>query len=426
MVTKARGTSLRRTVRRVGGKIVRRLALLPGGMPDGLGQDDELLGTTLEQTVMVYFADTPDALYQIEQWYPTFRALDAKHPVVIVLKDSRTARAVRAKVNLPVIVVARYTTIDDLLSRSSVKLALYVNHNPENFSNLRFGQLVHVSLMHGDSDKTVTVSNQTKAYDFSFVAGQAAIDRMATYSALYDAASRCIAVGRPQVDEQTLQRQAVMAAAETSSRRTVLYAPTWEGAQPSAAYGSVESHGPGLVRALLEDGRYRVVYRPHPLTGVRLSTYGDADRAIRALIEAAADASPTAGHRVDVGVEVATSFASGDVLVCDVSGVAMDWLPSGKPLVVTRPVGEEALIARTPLTELVPSLEAQDVDAAVDLLTQQLENDPLVAERARLTEYYLGDITPGASTRRFVEACDHLIEVRDQEMDRIALARAGR
>ena len=74
----------------------------------------------------------------------------------------------------------------------------------------------------------------------------------------------------------------------------------------------------------------------------------------------------------------------------------------------------------------MPSLEAQDVDAAVDLLTQQLENDPLVAERARLTEYYLGDITPGASTRRFVEACDHLIEVRDQEMGRIALARAGR
>jgi oligopeptide/dipeptide ABC transporter ATP-binding protein len=33
--------------------------------------------------------------------------------------------------------------------------------------------------MHGDSDKVVSISGQTKAYDFTFVAGQAAVDRLA-------------------------------------------------------------------------------------------------------------------------------------------------------------------------------------------------------------------------------------------------------
>ncbi len=411
-----------RTARRVGGRLIRRLGMLPAGTPDGLGEDAELLGKDFPYTVMVYFADTPDALYQLEQWYTTLRALDASHPVVIVLRDSRTARAVRARSRLPVVVVAHYTTIDDLLSRSPVKLALYVNHNPENFSNLRFGQLVHVSLMHGDSDKTVTVSNQTKAYDFSFVAGDAAVDRMAAYSTLFDARTRCIPVGRPQVDEQLQRRAELQATIERGDRRTVLYAPTWEGAQVSAAYGSVASHGTELVRRLLA-ARYRVIYRPHPLTGVRDSGYGDADAEIRTMIVAAAQEDPDAGHRVDVGVEVAESFAAADLLVCDVSGVAMDWLPSGKPLFVTRPVQQGALVARTPLTDLVPTVLADDVDAAVRSVAEHIEHDPLQHERKALTEYYLGDLTPGAATRRFVDACGRLVALRDQEMERIAAHR---
>jgi len=394
--------------------------MLPAGTPDGLGQDDELLGTTLPYTVMVYFADTPDALYQIEQWYSTFRALDKTHPVVIVLKDSRTARAVRARAKLPVIVVAHYTTIDDLLSRSPVKLALYVNHNPENFSNLRFGQLIHVSLMHGDSDKTVTVSNQTKAYDFSFVAGQAAVDRMAAYATLYDASSRCIPVGRPQVDEQLQRRSELQATIQRGERQTVLYAPTWEGAQVTAAYGSVASHGVEIVRRILDTTDYRVVYRPHPLTGVRDAAYGDADAQVRDAIAEAAEREPDVGHRVDVGVDVAESFAIADLLVCDVSGVAMDWLPSGKPMLMTRPAEPSARVARTPLTELVPAITTGDVDAAVESFREHIEHDPLRSARKELTDYYLGDLTPGASTRRFVEACTRLVALRDQEMARIA------
>lgn len=415
----ARSSSLKRRVRRFGGKAIRRFGLLPGGTPDGLGEDDQLIGSSLPYTVMVFFADTPDALYQLEQWYPALRELNSTHPVVLVLRDSRTARAVRAKAQLPAIVVARYTTMDGLLAHSDVKLALYVNHNPENFSNLRFGKLIHVSLLHGDSDKSVSVSNQTKAYDYSFVAGEAAIDRLSDHTILFDAQERCIPIGRPQVDSQPADLTSTRDTMENAARAIVLYAPTWEGSQPSAAYSSVTTHGLDLVDRLITSGLFTVVYRPHPLTGVRDSRFGDADRAIRDRIAKARAAEPQAGHRTDSAPQPTLSFATADIMVCDISGMAQEWLPTGKPFVITTPTSPDAVVARTRISEVVPSMSVADVAEAIGLLRRHLTLDPTRVERRELISYYLGDITPGASTRRFVEACDRLVGIRDAEIDRI-------
>ncbi|WP_277209727.1 CDP-glycerol glycerophosphotransferase family protein [Isoptericola croceus] len=409
-----RGATFRRRIRSLGGRLIRRLGLLPAGTPDSRGEDAALLGRSWPYEVLVYFADTPEALYQLEQWYETLRALDETHPVVVVTRDSRTAAAVRRDSGLAVRTVAHYTTLDDVLKRSTTKLALYVNHNPENFTCLRFGSLVHASLMHGDSDKVVTVSNQTKAYDFSFVAGQAAVERMARFSTLYDARARCVPVGRPQLDGQLRLR----AETQRGTVPTVLYAPTWEGGQPSAEYGSVATHGLRLVRTLVESGRYRVVYRPHPLTGVRDAAYGDADAAIREYLDGAPAPASGSPHATDTHRDVGPAFAAADLLVCDVSGVAMDWLATGAPIVVTRPAGE-AVIATSPLLELAPALSVEALGQLLEIVDRELHDDTTREERLRLREHYLGDTSPGAATSRFVAACEELMAVRDREVARI-------
>jgi hypothetical protein len=403
--------------------LIRRAGLLPGGIPDGLGQDDTLMGTCLPHTVMVFFADPPESLYQLEQWYPALRELDSHHRVVVVLQDSRTARAVRRDSALDAIVIARYTTMDDILSRSDIKVALYVNHSPENFSNLRFNGMVHASLMHGDSDKAVTVSHQTNAYDYSLVAGQAAIDRMATYSTFYDASIRCIAVGRPQIDDQLAALPRGPRQRPPGTEPTVLYAPTWEGAQPSAAYGSVDTHGVALVRRFLGAG-WTVIYRPHPLAGVRDGNYAAADRAIRESLTRAASAQRP--HRVDDGVPIAASFGDADLLICDVSGLAVDWLAIDRPLVITRPARPQVDVATSPLTARMPDVAVTGIPYVVDLAREQVERDPLREERRSLVEHYLGDTAPGVATARFVAAVERLMAIRDREHARLAGLRAGR
>jgi hypothetical protein len=405
-VLQTRG-KLARRARRIVGRFVRRFGLLPATMPDRLGQDAELAGSSLSETVMVYFPDTRESLYQLRQWYAPIKKLHEKHPVVVVLQDSRTARVVRAESGLRCLTIAKYGAVDDLLARSNVKLALYVNHNPQNFANLRFLSLVHVHLSHGDSDKGVSVSNQIKGYDFNFVAGQAAVDRVQQYTMLYDAKARTIPIGRPQLDF------AGSVPADPSPRPTVLYCPTWEGAQPSMAYSSVATHGSELLGALLDSGRYRVIYRPHPLTGVTDETIGLADIELRRMVREAAAAQPHLGHRIDTERPLAQSFAASDLMICDVSGVPIDYLPSGKPLVITTPASPDVVVARTRLLDSVPRLDARVAAQVVDVVSEQLEVDPDRQQRLDLIEYYLGDTTPGAATRRFIAACEDAMALRD-------------
>src|SRR4051812_41286006 len=146
---------------------------------------------------MVYFPGALDTLYQITPWLPTFEALHAVHPVVVVCQDSRVADELRRAGGLPVLTIARYGVLDGLLGRSDVKLALYVSHLPRNFENLRFTSLLHAYIGHGDSDKGVSASNQLKAYDYVFAPGQAAVDRVARRLMLFDAQERSIVVGQP-------------------------------------------------------------------------------------------------------------------------------------------------------------------------------------------------------------------------------------
>ncbi|MCW2829468.1 MAG: glycosyl transferase [Aeromicrobium sp.] len=370
---------------------LRRSRLLPVGMPDKL-TDESRLGTPFSQQIMLYFPTMRDSLYQLRPWFHALTALDAAHPVVCVFKDSRTARVVREATGLDCVTLARYGQLDDILSRSEVKLALYVNHDPINFESLRFTSMVHVYLGHGDSDKGVSVSNQVKAYDFCFLAGQAALDRTAAAVMLYAAVERSVLIGQPQLDGVV----PVTPARSADGRSTVLYAPTWEASQPSVSYGSLETHGAALVSALKD--AYRVVYRPHPLNGVIRPEYAAADADVRALAD-----------RVDTDVPIEQSFADADLLVTDVSAVTLSWLPTGKPLLVTTP---PVPCPPSPLMDVVPLIAPGDDVAAV--VAHHLASDPSKPARDALVAHYLGDPTPGVATGRFIAACEDAMHARDR------------
>ncbi|KQP26076.1 MULTISPECIES: CDP-glycerol glycerophosphotransferase family protein [unclassified Aeromicrobium] len=377
---------------------IRRSRFLPTGMPDKR-VDVAALEQPLAADVIVFHPTGQDTLYQLLPWLPAFRALGTTHPVTIVFRDSRTAAAVRTALaesgddaGVTCLTLATYGQLDAILSRSRVRLALYVNHDPINFECLRFTSLAHVYLGHGDSDKGVSVSNQVKAYDHCFLAGRAALERTATHVMDYDAEERSILIGQPQLDGSP----DVVPAPDPAGRPTVLYAPTWEASQPSVSYGSVDALGLELVRAL--QPTYRVVYRPHPLNGVVRAEYGAADAAVR-----------EAADRVDLRVPLEQSFADADLLVTDVSAVPLNWLPTGKPMLVTVP-GVPTPASR--MLELLPRVRRGDDHAA--LVAHHLADDPTRQARTALVSHYLTDVTPGAATQRFVDACEQVMARRDR------------
>lgn len=399
----------KRKARSLGGFLLRRVGLLPGGVPDRLGEDAAWRDRSLVGEVVLFFPDTLGGLYQLRTWYGPLRALHAEQGLTIVCMDSRTARAIRGEIDVPVLVISQESFLDELISRSNIKLFYYVNFTQMNFLALRVRSVLHISLLHGDSDKSVTVSNQVKAFDFSFVAGQAAVDRFTKYTSLFNAEERCVPIGRPQLDTDRRPMPRDLRAGEVA---TVLYAPTWEGGHDSVSYGSVASHGVEIVRSLIDEG-FRVIYRPHPLTGQRLSAHGEADNEIRRLLSGKRDC------RVSLGGPITEDFDAADLLVTDVSSVANDWLITRRPLIITSSAAAATREAATKLLEFTPRVTQENAHSVGTLARVEIDTDPRRPQRVELLDYYLGDTTPGASLERFLAASRRMAKLRDREWNRI-------
>src|SRR5699024_10934329 len=96
-----------------------------------------------------------------------------------------------------------------------------------------------------------------------------------------------------------------------------------------------------------------------------------------------------------------------------------------RPLLITRSSSPETREAGTRLLQVAPRLTAADSSQAGSIAVEHITQDPQRAERAALVEYYLGDISPGASLARFLAACRGLSSIRDREWRRIAAAEGG-
>ena len=368
----------------------RRSPFWPPGTPDKCADVDRL-GKPFPGAIIVFFPGGRDNLYQLLPWLPALERLDAAYGVTLVFRDSRMASEARAASAIDCVTLSSIGQLDAILALSDIKLALYLNHSLFNFECLRFPSLVHVYLGHGDSDKAVSVSNQVKAYDYCFLAGQGALDRTAAGTMLYDAAGHSVLIGQPQLSDEHLAPDL------DPSRQTVLYAPTWESSQPSMCYSSLRTQGLRLAKTLR--GSYRFIYRPHPAMGALDPAFARADAEVRAVAD-----------RVDVGVPLERSFADADLLISDVSAIVLSWLPTGKPVIVTTPrVG----VPRSRVLDVVPPLP-EDADPAA-IVAAQLAHDQAKDARSSLVEYYFGDTTPGVAVTRFIEACGELITLRDQQ-----------
>jgi len=274
----------------------------------------------------------------------------------------------------------------------------------------------HVFINHGESDKMYMTTNQFKAYDYALVAGQAAIDRLSRKLWAFDVARRAVPIGRPQADHFAGQLRY-----PADDRTVVLYAPTWEGDRPAAAYGSIASHGVALAGAVLASPRHRLIYRPHPRSGVISAEYRAANQAIIAAIAAANRADAGAHHVFDDGPDLGWQLAAADVAITDVSAMIYDRLAVGKPILVARPSSPDAEIDDEGFLSVVDWIDAAEAGAVVDLVDRALVDPDARAKLAHWSTHYFGDTTPGAATRRFHEAIEGLIA----EWDRHAVIHAG-
>jgi CDP-Glycerol:Poly(glycerophosphate) glycerophosphotransferase len=371
--------------------------------PDGYTPGEPVPGE-----VVVYFADDPRKLYQLRQWLPVLERLHEHHPTVVITRQQRTFAEVRTQTQLPCVLAPAFPDLVGLYEASDFKVAIYVNNSVHNFQSLTNRRMLHVHVNHGESDKVCMVSNQVKAYDRVFVAGEAAIARHAAALLEFDL-SALVPVGRPQLD---LHPEPVL---PPTSRRTILYAPTWEGENESNNYTSVDVFGPAIVAAALAVPDVRVVYKPHP----RVVTSPDpAMAAAHARIVEMLSGPP---HRVESG-DILAVLPGCDLMITDVSSVGLDflYLETGKPLFVTDRRGDrDRLHADAPVSRCADVVDATSLPVLAHRLGQRLVADLHRPGREALRRHYFGDLLPGESTERFLAAVDDVIAARDRGLRRL-------
>ena len=361
-------------------------------------------------SVLAYFGDDPDRAYQLLQWLPVLELLDARERVGIVLRDPQTAAHVRRRTRLPVLVATEFAALRELYAAVDARVALYCNNSPQNFHSLLEPRMLHVHINHGESDKQSMASNNAKSYDRVFVAGEAAVQRHATGLLEFDL-DRLVRIGRPQLD---LRREPVLA---PSRRRTVLYAPTWEGDADYNNYSSLDTIGAEVVTQMLAVPDVRLVYKPHPRVansedpGIRA-----AHQEILGIVADAATADPAAGHVALGDADILAVMPDCDAMVTDVSSVGLDWLylRTERPLLIAdRHDDPERLRLEAPVSRCADVLDSAGVHVLAGLLAARLAHDELHLARIAMRHHYFDDVKVGDSTSRFLEAVAGLARHRD-------------
>lgn len=385
-----------------------------------------------------HHAGDDGSLYQLEQWLWPFERLAERlreetgiaEPFGILTRSAPHAQRLTERTDLPVRYSRHSSGLDAFMSAPGLRVVYYANQATQNFQALRYPRPAHVHLSHGESEKISMISNQLKAYDRVFTAGPAARERL-LHMLIELPAEHLVDVGRPQLDAPRAVPADVLTGASTAEgpatvgassgtgdssaidpRPLVFLAPTWEGDSPAMAYGTLPESGEALVEALHAAGM-RVLYRPHPRIGRIDPRFARAHERVSALVSAAP------GSCVDDSPGVGWQFDVADACVAEMSSVAFDWLATGKPLVMLRPVHPGAEVLPGGLFDRVPAVRPGMPGAAAEVLAAlSAELTVGTGREARLAtgRHYLGDTTPGAQQARFEDRSLELIRLRDAQL----------
>jgi hypothetical protein len=338
----------------------------------------------LAPEVVLYFASTPEEIYQVQMWLEPIERLG--RPAVLMLRDYAVFEAL-PDVKLPVICTPFNGTVASIPLPPRV-VAMFVTHSGNNLSMLRRPEVRSVFVGHGDSDKPDSVNPFARVYDEVWVAGPLGRRRYEVAGVGVED-SAIVEVGRPQIEVST---------AFAPKPTTIVYAPTWEGWGDDPHHSSLAHIGPALVANLADRPEIRVRYRPHPLTGHRSAALRAANQRIVELV-----------GRVPEDESLATTFAGASGLIGDVSSVINEFLPYDRPYAVvdTRGLGSAELIARFPSTG-GGFIVGPDLDRLEEFVAAALGGpDRTSTARGDLMLEALGD--PATSQQRFADAVSRLL-----------------
>lgn len=339
--------------------------------------------------VIFYCSGAIGSVYQLNQWISVLERCEKR---VLILARDKHYFSKSLNTTIPAIWVSRITGIDSCLAKST-RVVLYPANGFKNVQMLRWINLTHIFVNHGESDKVVNVSKFLRCYDKLYVAGQMAIDR--TKDANLDIPdSHFVPVGRPQTDIAL----SVVNEPMNKKQVTVLYAPTWEGFSDEANYTSVTMEAYTVFSKLIKNNQYQLLFKAHPYTGSIKATTRHAVNKLNNLFESSDNVKI-----FDADKNIHDLMNESDMIITDVSSVLNDYLYTEKPIIISNPRGmDKEEYHEQFFSSQAAYILKHDMSNLLDIFEQIIQTDSLRDQRGKTKEYSLGN-WPQGSLKRFNE-----------------------
>lgn len=333
--------------------------------------------------ILIYFAGVINTEYQMNQWLPIFTELAKKYRITAIFQQAHFF-TYGTTLPFPSMRLGGIRRLAEFLDNGNIKIIFYLNNAGSNYNLLVFRKYIHIHVNHGDSDKAANAENTARDYNYVFVAGQASLERHVQIG--WDPA-RLKIVGRPQIEflKQGFGKKT------TKGKPTVLYAPTFEGNKEIDCYSSIGSFGMEIVRSIVSNRKYRLIVKLHPYTGVFLEEYARIRNEMRRFIEENAASGHEWIDQIKPRKSLYDLFLESDIVISDVSSVAIDFLTLDRPIIATNPfvMTEADGMKRFPFWKGAHILSpGQDV---ITLMDDAIAEDPKRDMRREIAKYYLGE-----------------------------------
>ncbi len=372
-------------------------------------------------------AGRSESAYQVESWLATIEKVD--EPCLVIVR-SLPIYGELGPTSAPM--VALGNPLDLLaLDLSTVRATLFIANTGDTIHLLREQNPMSAFIGHGDSDKNSSFNPFTKVYDQVWISGPAGADRY-NRAEIGVHPEQFVQVGRPQLD--IIDRDALDRLPKDRVK-TVLYAPTWEGWNNEQEHCSLLAQGPELIERLVATPGIRVIYKPHPFTGIRSHRARAAHNKILKLLKnpgsikdlppsqmsAKQRASAQSGSatelqalsqqfgadffgqcdpsaniviRRDSDVNLFSCFEYADALVTDVSSVLSDFISVDRPYAVcdTTDLGTLGFIEEYPSAGggIIISRDGAGIDELIATVLGTSE-DQQAQRRREVRGYLIGD-----------------------------------
>ena len=286
-----------------------------------------------ELDFVVYFDAPMGSEFQVLMWLPHLKRLNKKFSILV---RGYHYYNLFNKLGERVLLCRSISQLEQAHHKHQFKFVFYVNNGMKNTHMVKNGEMTHIQLLHGDSDKPPSYNPVNQMYDFIFVSGKIAKERYRN-NQVHIPGYKFRFVSRPQCSQiQVNQSQSF---SKGKSKRTILYTTTWSGYDGKSNFTSIYK-AESIVSTLLEEG-YRVIFRPHSYSYKDFSQSRVIRRITRMLIRENLKLDPELSHVVSghskfdsMYDDIIDCMNHADYFLSDVSSTVGDWLYSEKPYIL--------------------------------------------------------------------------------------------